>query len=64
MGVLKVTLKAGDIRVTLDLVVGLPEGDLPAEVLDLTVRSGLDASQSLLFTIPPDSVEICQQLIH
>jgi hypothetical protein len=59
LGLLQVALQARHVRITLNLIVGLSEEDLPEEVSDLTMRLCLNSCESLLFTVPPDCVEIC-----
>ena len=47
-----------------DLIIGFTEVQLSTKVLDLTMGSVLDSCDLLFFTITPDLVQVCQELIH
>ena len=62
--VLQVFLQAANVCILLDLVVGLAEVDLAAEVLNFFVGLILDPRNLLLFSVSPNSIYVLQQLIH
>jgi hypothetical protein len=64
LSVLKRLLQALDIVLLDNLLIWFAVADLPAELLYLTVRVVLHASNSSLLSVPPDVVEVGEELIH
>ena len=62
--VFQVFLQAANVCILLDLIIGLAEVDLAAEVLNFFVGLILDPRDLLLFSVSPNSIYVLQQLIH